>query len=69
MLAQTVEYALRALVALAAQPDRPQNNRALAKTTKVPGSYLYKVLQLLTRQGLVEAHRGLRGGFPPRVCT
>ena len=63
MFTQTVEYALRALVALAARPDRPQNNRALAQLTKVPGPYLSKVLQLLTREGLVEAHRGIRGGF------
>lgn len=63
MLTQTVEYALRALVALAAQPDQPRTNRQLAELTKVPGPYLSKVLQTLTRQGLVEAHRGVHGGF------
>jgi Rrf2 family protein len=63
MFTQTVEYALRALVALAAKPDQPQTNGQLAKLTKVPGPYLSKVLQTLTREGLVEAHRGARGGF------
>lgn len=63
MLTQTVEYALRALVALAAKSDQPQSTAQLAEITKVPGPYLSKVLQLLTREGLVEAHRGVRGGF------
>ncbi|HTU24028.1 MAG TPA: Rrf2 family transcriptional regulator [Pirellulales bacterium] len=63
MFTQTVEYALRALVALAAQPDTPQTTRGLAKVTKVPAPYLSKVLQLLTRAELVLAHRGVRGGF------
>jgi Rrf2 family transcriptional regulator, nitric oxide-sensitive transcriptional repressor len=73
MFTQTVEYALRALVALAADPGKPQSNRQLAKVTKVPGPYLSKVLQLLTKEGLVEAHRGVRGGFclsrPARQIT
>lgn len=73
MLTQTVEYALRALVALAAQPKSLQSNRALAKITQVPGPYLSKVLQLLTKEGLVETHRGIRGGFclsrPARQIT
>ncbi len=63
MFSQTVEYALRALVALAAHPESPQTNGALTKITKVPGPYLSKVLQLLTKEGLVEAHRGIHGGF------
>jgi Rrf2 family protein len=63
MFTQTVEYALRALVALAAEEGRPQTTRQLAKVTKVPGPYLSKVLQLLSKQNLVEAHRGVHGGF------
>jgi len=63
MLTQTVEYALRALVALAAHPGQLQTNRQLAEITKVPGPYLSKVLQTLTKEGLVEARRGIHGGF------
>jgi len=73
VLTQTVEYALRALVALAAHPGRSQTNRELAKITKVPGPYLSKVLQMLTKEELVETHRGIRGGFtlsrPARQIT
>src|SRR5579863_8684095 len=63
MFTQTVEYGLRALVALAAKPESPQTNRQLSKVTKVPGPYLSKVLRLLTKEGLVETHRGVQGGF------
>lgn len=63
MFTQTVEYALRALVALAAKPNSPQTNGQLAEVTKVPGPYLSKVLQMLTQEGLVKAHRGAQGGF------
>ncbi len=63
MFSQTVEYALRAMVCLAGRADRPQTNRQLALITKVPGAYLSKVLQTLTKAGLVHAQRGMRGGF------
>jgi Rrf2 family protein len=73
LFSQTVEYALRALVALAAEANCPQTTRQLAKVTKVPGPYLSKVLQLLSKQKLVEPHRGVRGGFSlsrsPRQIT
>jgi Rrf2 family protein len=35
----------------------------IASRTRVPAGYLSKVLQSLGRSGLVEAQRGLRGGF------
>ena len=63
MFSQTVEYALRALVALAAHTEQPQTNGQSAEITKVPGPYLSKVLQLLTKEGFVKAHRGIHGGF------
>jgi Rrf2 family protein len=63
MLSQTVEYALRAAVYLAGQKGLPQTNEQIANVTKVPAAYLSKVLQSLTRAGLVQAQRGVRGGF------
>lgn len=63
MLSQTVEYALRAAVYLAGQTGTPQTNEQIATATKVPAAYLSKVLQSLTRAGLVQAQRGVRGGF------
>jgi Rrf2 family protein len=58
-----VEYALRAAVYLAGQAGSPQTNEQIARATKVPAAYLSKVLQSLNRAGLVQAQRGVRGGF------
>ncbi len=73
MFSQTIEYALRAMVCLAAEPQRPLANREIAAITKVPGAYLSKVLQTLARHELVTAERGVRGGFrlarPARAIT
>src|ERR1051325_7087125 len=63
MILQTVEYALRSIVHLAAHHGQPQTNRQIAEATKVPVPYLSKVLQQMTQAGLVRSHRGLRGGF------
>ncbi len=63
MFSRTIEYAMRAMVALAAGDGRPMNTRQIAETMKVPQSYLSKVLQSQVRAGLVHSTRGLRGGF------
>lgn len=63
MLSQTAEYALRAVVHLAANPDEPKVTRAIAEATRVPAGYLSKVLQGLVRTNLVRSQRGLGGGF------
>jgi Rrf2 family protein len=63
VLSQTVEYALRAVVFLASQSGQSKTNEQISTATKVPAAYLSKVLQALGRAGLVQAHRGVRGGF------
>jgi Rrf2 family nitric oxide-sensitive transcriptional repressor len=63
MFSQTAEYALRAMVHLAASTDIAQTNRQIADATRVPQPYLSKVLQNLARAGLVHPQRGLHGGF------
>lgn len=62
MISITAEYALRAVVFLAAS-EGPQVTADIARTTKVPAGYLAKVLQALGRSGLVKSQRGLHGGF------
>lgn len=66
MISQTAEYALRAVVHLASVPDTPQTARQIAATTCVPVPYLSKVLQALSRAGLLRPQRGLHGGFTLR---
>lgn len=64
MLSQTVEYALRAMVHLAAlKPEASLNSESIAEQTKVPQGYLSKILRDLVVAGLVVSQRGPNGGF------
>jgi Rrf2 family protein len=63
MFSQTVEYALRAMVVLARQPDVPRTAQSIASHSQVPADYLIKVMGSLSRVGLVQAQRGRNGGF------
>jgi Rrf2 family protein len=73
MFSQTVEYALRAIVVLANDPDKPETAQEIAAQSLIPPDYLMKVLQALSRDGLVAAQRGRGGGFilrrPPGRIT
>ncbi|HVT28894.1 MAG TPA: Rrf2 family transcriptional regulator [Lacipirellulaceae bacterium] len=62
MISQTAEYALRAIVYLADQ-QAARTTAQIAEATKVPAGYLAKVMQSLSRAGLVRSQRGLNGGF------
>jgi len=72
MLSQTTEYALR-VVAHLATLDKPATTHQIALATQVPEGYLAKVLQGLSRAGLVASQRGLHGGsvlaLPPDQVT
>lgn len=63
-LTRAADYAVRVMIHLA---KTPRSTRAslpvLAAATGAPGSFLSKVLQSLTRAGLVTSQRGPAGGF------
>ncbi|MBI4383202.1 MAG: Rrf2 family transcriptional regulator [Nitrospinae bacterium] len=63
MISQTAEYALRAVACLATYPKTSLTAPRIASITKVPASYLSKVLQALGKARLVKSQRGLHGGF------
>ena len=63
MISQTAEYALRAIVCLAQNPEKPQTTVEIAKVTKVPEHYLSKVLHALTKGEIIRSQRGLHGGY------
>jgi Rrf2 family protein len=63
MFTQTVEYALRAMVCLANAEALAQTRTQLVEQTKVPSAYLAKVMREMNRAGLVNAQRGVNGGF------
>ncbi len=63
MLSQTCEYALRAAVCMASDPDRWASTPHLAARASIPPTYLAKVLQALAAAGLVVGRRGVGGGY------
>ena len=63
MISQTTEYALRAVVWLARQPETQLGTQQISEAAKVPRGYLSKVLQKLARAGLVVSTAGRSGGF------
>ena len=63
MISMAAEYALRSVVTLGLNPDRCLTAREIAEQTEISVSYLYKILQMLVRAGLIASHRGLGGGF------
>lgn len=73
MFSKTVEYALRAVCHLAYESPRLRTTDQIAEATKVAKPYLSKVLQALTKAGLVQSHRGIGGGMtlvkPPTELT
>lgn len=63
MFSQKVEYALRAVVHLAARSPAAQTVEQIAVATKVPQAYLAKVIQGLAQKGVVRSQRGIGGGI------
>jgi Rrf2 family iron-sulfur cluster assembly transcriptional regulator len=63
VLSTTAEYALRALLSLANEPDKATLGRDLAASSGVPANYLSKILLELKKGGFVQAVRGTGGGY------
>jgi Rrf2 family protein len=73
MFSQTVEYALRAVVYLAAEAPAARTTGQIHAATRVSQAYLSKILQGLAKKGVVTTQRGARGGValarPPAELT
>lgn len=64
MVSKTAVHALRALAALAElPPGQYLGAGAVAQKTGAPHNYLGKLLQTLSREGLLTSQKGLGGGF------
>ena len=64
MVSKTALHAIRALCALAKLPEGECAGAALiAQAIGAPPNYLGKLLQTLSREGLVESQKGMGGGF------
>ena len=63
-LTRAADYAVRVMIHLAGLPSGTRASRSgLAEAAECPEQFLSKVLQNLTRAGLVISHRGNTGGF------
>lgn len=63
-LTRAADYAIRVMIHLAGLPHGTRASRGdLALAAQCPDQFLSKVLQSLTRAGLVTSHRGNTGGF------
>ncbi len=62
MISNTAEYALRLVVRLAEEPGQALPAQEVAREIQVPAQYLYKIIQGLSRVGLLRSRRGAGGG-------
>jgi Rrf2 family protein len=63
-LTRAADYAVRVMIHMAGLPQGTRTSRTeLASAAGCPDQFLSKVLQDLTRAGLVVSHRGNTGGF------
>jgi Rrf2 family protein len=57
------DYAVRAVIQLAALPGRTATRHHLAEAQEIPGKFLETILGDLRRAGILEAQRGASGGY------
>ncbi len=63
-LTRAADYAVRVMIHLAGQPNGSIISKSvLAEAAEAPESFLSKILQALARAGLIQARRGVAGGF------
>ena len=60
---KTSEYAIRAMVYMVHQGDRPCSANRIHQALGIPYKYLGRLLRSLAEQGLLEATRGKAGGY------
>ena len=64
MISVTAQHAVRALLELASVPGgEALGGRDLARRASIPRNYLAKILRTLGASGLVDAARGVGGGY------
>ncbi len=63
LVSRTAQHAIRAVLALSAEPERPQGAADLARRVGAPPNYLSKLLKTLADAGLLESRKGSGGGF------
>jgi Rrf2 family protein len=69
-LTRAADYAVRMMIHLATlAPGSRINRAALATAAGMPEPFVGKILQTLTKSGLIESQRGMNGGFALAAST
>jgi Rrf2 family nitric oxide-sensitive transcriptional repressor len=63
LLTRNTDYGIRALSFIAKEKGRVVPVPELVKALKIPRPFLRKILQALTKRGLVKSCKGIGGGF------
>lgn len=63
LVSRTAQHAIRAVLAMAEQSDRPHGAADLARRVGAPPNYLSKLLKSLADAGVLESRKGSGGGF------
>ena len=62
-MTKQTDYGIVLLSRMAGVPDRLFNATELAAETRLPQPTVSKILKILGRSGLLESHRGVKGGY------
>jgi Rrf2 family protein len=62
-ITQECDYAVRCILYLSERDGDVVMINEIAKAKKIPRSFLAKILQKLSKAGLVRSYRGVKGGF------
>jgi Rrf2 family protein len=67
LISRTSQYAVQALIYIALKGEgAPILSREVAEQLGVPSAYLAKIMQVLSKGGLLDSYRGRLGGFALR---
>ena len=62
-MTKQADYGIVLLTFCASQPGQRFTSPELAAETRLPAPTVSKILKLLAREGLLESHRGVKGGY------
>jgi Rrf2 family transcriptional regulator, iron-sulfur cluster assembly transcription factor len=65
MLSATCKYGIRAVIFIASKPGQNANTglKEISDKLRIPGPYLAKILQVLSRKKILHSAKGPHGGF------
>lgn len=62
LLTKESDYAIRSLLLLAGNQGATLSSKSIAETEKIPLQFLRRILQTLTKAGIIVAREGVNGG-------